>query len=211
MEEIAGLDRLLSEDRHEGVVFAGLDARGVDLSRKELEGCTFRNAKLPESRWLGAVLEDCTFELCDLSNMVPKGLAARDVRFRECKLVGVDFASLAPSPRLSFEGCDLRYAAFASMHLRKTSFARARLEEATFTDVDLSESDFADAALAGALFQDCVLRKADFSQARGALLDPAKNRVKDAKISLEGAVLLATSLGLKVSGFDGGERPSRKR
>jgi uncharacterized protein YjbI with pentapeptide repeats len=211
VDEIAGLEALLSSDRHEGVVFAGLDARGVDLSRKELEGCTFRNARLPESRWTGAVLEDCAFEGCDLSNMVAKGLALRDVRFVECKLLGVDFAALAPSPRLSFDACDLRYAAFAKMHLRRTSFVRSRLEEATFDDVDLSESDFAEAALEGAIFKDCTLRKADFSQARAALLDPAKNRVKDAKISLEGAVLLATSLGLKVSGFDAGERPSRKR
>lgn len=204
------LEALLAEDRHEGVSFVGIDARAVDLSRKELEGCTFQNVRLPESRWNGAVLEDCTFERCDLSNAVVKSLAARDVRFRECKLVGVDFA-LAPSPRLELDGCDLRYAVFAAMHLGKTSFARSRLDEATFTDVDLTEADFTDAELHGAVFEGCLLEKADLSRARGALVDPAKNRAKGARISLEGAVLLARSAGLRVSGFDTGDPLPRKR
>lgn len=204
------LEDLLAEDRHEGVVFRGIDASAVDLSHKELEGCTFQNVRLPESRWVSAVLEDCTFERCDLSNAIVTSLALRDVRFRECKLVGIDF-TLAPSPRLELDGCDLRYAAFAAMHLAKTSFARCRLEEATLTEVDLTEADFAEADLRGAIFEGCVLVKADFSRARGALVDPGKNRAKDARISLEGAVLLARSAGLRVSGFDTGDPPARKR
>lgn len=197
-------ERLLSEAYFEGESFVGLELGEADLSRKEFQSCTFRSVKLAGSRWMGALLEDCTFELCDLSNFAPKGLAARDVRFSECKLLGVDWTSVSPHPRVAFEACDLRYASFASVHLRKTTFLRSQITEATFADVDLTECDFDGSDLEGTTFRECVLHKANFSGARGLLLDPAKNRVKDARISLEAAVLLAASFGLRVGGH--GER-----
>ncbi len=48
----------------------------------------------------------------------------------------------------------------------------------------------------------------------GAFLDPANNRLKGTHVPVETAVLLAQSLGMRVSGFTGGEtgeRPSRKK
>ena len=204
-------ERLLAEAYFENDTFSGFELAGLDLSRKELQGCTFRHVKLPDSRWTGAVLEDCTFELCDLSNMVLKGMAARDVRFSECKLVGVDWSGLAPGARIDFEGCDLRYASFAAMHLRKTRLVRCNLAEATFADVDLTESDFEDSDLSGCSFRDCVLRHADLSRARGVLVDPAHNRARGVRVSVEAAVLLARSAGMVVSGVDEPERRSKRR
>jgi uncharacterized protein YjbI with pentapeptide repeats len=201
-------DRLLAEAYFEGESFLGLELGEADLSRKEFQSCTFRNVKLPSSRWMGALLEDCTFELCDLSNFSPKGLATRDVTFSECKLIGVDWTGVSPHPRIAFEACDLRYAAFASAHLRKTPFRRSQITGATFVDVDLTECDFDGSDLAGTTFRECVLHKADFSGARGVLLDPAKNRVKDARISLDAAALLAASFGLRVAGYAVGEPAS---
>jgi uncharacterized protein YjbI with pentapeptide repeats len=199
-------------DVFEGETFVGLDAPGLDLSRKEFQGCTFRHGKLPESIWTGAVLEDCVFELCDLTRIAPKGIALRDVRFVECKLLGVDWKDVGPSPRVSFEACDLRYASFAAVHLRSTAFVRSQLVEASFVDVDLEASDFDGSDLTGATFRGCALKKTDFSRARGVLLDPAANRVKDARVSLEAAVLLARSFGMRVSGFDADDaKPQRRK
>ncbi len=202
-------EALISGDYFESASFVGLELGAIDLSRKEFQSCTFRGVKLPASQWLGTLLEDCTFELCDLTNMLPRGLVARDVRFAECKLLGVDWANAAPHPRLAFEACDLRYAAFSAMHLRKTPFLRSQITEATFVDVDLTESDFDGSDLAGTSFRECQLQKVDFSGARGLLLDPTKNRVKDARVSLEAAALLAASFGLRVAGY--GEREPAQR
>lgn len=208
-------ERLLAEGYFEGESFVGLELGEADLSRKEFQSCSFRNVRLAASRWMGTLLEDCTFEACDLSNFSPKGLAARDVRFAECKLLGVDWTGVSPHPRLAIEACDLRYAAFSSVHLRKTPFLRSQITEATFVDVDLTECDFDGSDLAGTTFRECVLHKADFTGARGVLLDPAKNRVKDARVSLEAAALLAASFGLQVGGCAEREptaaRPQRTR
>jgi len=185
----------------EHATFSGLDLPAADLSGKEFFGCTFKSLKLQESLWNKARLEDCVFEDCDLTRMQPKRLVAYGVEMRGCKLMGIDWTDLAPNPQLSFADCNLRYASFVSLNLRKTRFLRCRVTEANFVGVDLREADFADSDLTGSTLADCQLGKADFSRARGVCVNPAKNRVKDAVISLESAVLVAMSFGMKVSGF----------
>ncbi len=209
---MTAIDRLLAADSFDGETFVGLEAHAIDLSHKELVGCAFKNMKLSESRWMGAVLEDCTFEACDLSGAVPRGMTTRDVRFSECKLLGVDWTGLVAAPRVAFDTCDLRYAIFSKLDLSKTAFLRSNITEATFVEVDLAECDFDDSDLTGTTFTGCILRRADFTRARGLFVDPAKNRVKDARVSIESAMLLAASFGMRVGGFQqADERPRRRK
>jgi hypothetical protein len=56
-------------------------------------------------------------------------------------------------------------------------------------------------SLTGANFEASDLAKADLASAKGAFLAPGKNRVKDARISVETAVLMALSQGMKVVGY----------
>jgi uncharacterized protein YjbI with pentapeptide repeats len=133
--------------------------------------------------------------------MVPRELSARGVKFHGCKLMSVNWAELGSYPQLEFADCDLRYVAFVSVSLLRVPFLRCKATEATFLEADLAGADFADTDLTGAVFEKCNLRKADFSRARGAFLDPAKNQVRDARINEESAALLALSFGLKVTGF----------
>lgn len=183
----------------EDETFAGIDLDHADLVEKTFYRCTFRDAKLQESRWARARLEDCVFEGCDLTRMQPKHMAALGVAFRGCKLLGVAWEGLSVHPELSFTDCDLRYASFVDLALRKTAFSTCGLIESSFLGVDLSEADFTGSDLTGALFERSDLRKTNFSHARAALIDPVKNRAKGARVSLEGAALLAMSLGLRVS------------
>jgi len=193
-------------------VFADLYLDGADLSDRELYRCVFRNSKLGQTRWLRSRLEDCVFEGCDLVRMVPQMLALRDVAFKGCRLMGVDFANVAQFPIVSFEDCNLKYASFASTPLRKVSFKRCSLTEASFFEVDLTDATFEDCQLAGARFEGCDLRRARFQGAQDLFLDPAKNKVKDAQIPLDTAVLLATSFGMRVLDFtrpsDGDDDPA---
>jgi uncharacterized protein YjbI with pentapeptide repeats len=203
-------ERLAAHDAFEDDEFEGIELERADLGDKTFYRCTFRGARLPESRWAGARLEDCAFEACDLTRMVPKRLAALGVTFTGCKLLGTAWEELSLYPQLTFRDCDLRYASFVRLNLRKTALTGSGLREASFLEVDLGEADFSGSDLTGALFERCDLRKANLSQARGALVDPAKNRAKDARISWESAALLATSLGLRVSDAGGDdERPKR--
>jgi fluoroquinolone resistance protein len=198
-----GRDRLLSGDAFEGETFEGLELPGARLEGKDFSGCTFRNLKLAESRWDGARLEDCVFDDCDLTRLLPGKLALRGVEFRRCKMMGIEWAGLAPHPDMRFSDCNLRYCSFIALRAGKTPFVRCTLLEASFVDMDLAGSAFDDCQLDGARFEGCDLRGATFATSRGLRLDPARNRVQGTIVGLEVAVLLAGSFGLKVVGFQG--------
>jgi len=208
------LERLLAETAFDDVTFSGLDAAGADLSGKEFCQCRFVGVKLPESRWRRARLEDCVFDGCDLTRMLPAGVTLLDVRFVRSKLLGVDWSDVSRDPGVSFEECDLRYSTFVRTGLRKAVLRGCLAVDATFLGCDLVEADFSGTTLTGASFEGSDLGKANLVTAEGAFVDPAKSRVKGARISVESAVLLATHHGMRVSGYSseaGAKGPGRRR
>ncbi len=174
----------------------------LELGGKELYRCTFRQVRLQETRWRRTRLEDCVLEDSDLTRIDPAGLALSGVVFRRSKLLGVDFTDLGANPDLRFEECNLEYAVFRRTNLRKTKLLGSNLRGATFVDCDLVEADLSGSDLSGASFEQCRLRKADLGSAHGAYVDPARNEIKDLRISVESAVLLAQALGLRVAGHE---------
>jgi fluoroquinolone resistance protein len=195
------IEHLAQMDLLEQEVFEDIDAPGFDFSHKEFYGCTFRRVRLQESRWIGARLEDCTFENADLSRMSPAGLSFRGVMFRGCRLMGIDWSELHRDPQVSFEECDLRYCSFVGVCLRRVPFLRCNATKARFIETDLTEADFAGTDLTDGVFEGTTLCKAKLARARGVFIDPSRNRVKDAWVSLECAVTLALSAGLRVDGY----------
>lgn len=192
------IDELVSRDLFEDEEISGLDLSQVSLSDKQFVGCTFFRSNLNEARLAGVRLSDCTLEDCDMTAVRPQGMKAQEVRFVRCKMVGVEWTELAAFPLVEFHECLLRYAMFLALDLRRTPFLKCDVREGSFVRVDLTEADFEGTNLTGTSFEQCQLRKADFTEAIGAFLNPSKNRVKDARISMESAALLAIALGMHV-------------
>jgi fluoroquinolone resistance protein len=193
---------LTEHDTFEDVIFSELELHGADLSNKDFVRCTFRTVILQESRWDHARLEDCVFDSCDLTRMHPQKVALRNVEFIACRLTGVDWSDLALNPTVAFDSCNLQYASFVKVNLTKAKFLRCKAVEVNFIETRLPEADFTGTDLGGSNFDQCDLRKADFGGSQGFFADPSKNRMKDTRISMQTAVLLASSFGLRVSGFD---------
>lgn len=189
---------LLERDSFQDQRFEGGDLSGADLGGRELATCVFKGVRLAETRWRETRLEDCRFEDCDLSRMAPDGLGARGVVYAGCKMLGIDWSNLGSYPALTFERCDLRYASFVSLKLRKIGFSDCNLEEAQFVDCDLGEAAFDRCRLPGARFERCDLRKASFAEAIGLALEPQGNQLRGAKIPVETALRIAESFGLRV-------------
>jgi uncharacterized protein YjbI with pentapeptide repeats len=192
--------RLSAQESFEDETFEGVDAHEVDLGHKEFYRCTFRNAKLQETRWARTRLEDCVFEGCDLTRALPAQLALRTVEFKHCKLMGIDWSNLATYPDVAFNECNLRYASFVSTQLRKTRFVQCTLLEANFLQVELAEAVFEACQFSGARFENCDLRGASFARCVDLFVDPSKNRVQGMIIPSESALLLAASFGMKIEG-----------
>ena len=195
----ATAEQLLEGESFDDETFVGFDLARADLSGKTFAGCTFRNVKLPESRWAGARLEDCVLESCDLTRLAPAEMALRGVQFNRCKMMGIDWTGVGEYPDLSFADCNLDYCSFTSLRVRKTAFVRCSLVEASFVDADLTEARFDGCRLTGARFERCDLRKASFAGSQDLLVDPASNQVRGASIPPEAALLLAVSFGFKVT------------
>jgi uncharacterized protein YjbI with pentapeptide repeats len=194
------LEALTAGASFEDETVDALDLRGFDFAGKELTRVAFTNVDLRETRWRGARLEDCAFDECDLTDARTDEIRAYGVRFHACKLLGVAWTEGSLDPGLAFEASNLRYASFVKMNLRGARFVGCDAKEASFLEVDLTDADFSEADLTGAVFERATLLRADFTTARGASLDPAKNRVKGARVGLETAALVAASFGMKVVG-----------
>jgi uncharacterized protein YjbI with pentapeptide repeats len=188
-------------DHFEDETFTNLELPNADLSGKAFVRCTFRKLTLPETIWKGAQLEECVFDACDLTRMRPANMAARGVEFLNCRMMGIDWTNLRANPAMRFDSCNLQYASFVSTNLTGSRFSHCRLVEVQFIDARLVEVEFGDSDLRGSRFEGCDVRQADFSGTEGFFIDSARNKVKDARISVATAVMLATSLGLRVSGF----------
>jgi len=193
---------LIDRDVFEDEVFSNQELPHADLSGKEFVRCTFRKMVLQETVWKGARLDDCVFDACDLARMRPAKMAAHGIEFLNCRMVGIDWSEVGSNPTITFEGCNLQYASFVNVNLTGTRFTHCKLLEVNFIETRLMDAEFTDSDLSGSRFEDCDLRKANFADTQGLSLDPVRNKVKDTRISVASAVLLAVSFGMRVSGFD---------
>jgi uncharacterized protein YjbI with pentapeptide repeats len=82
--------------------------------------------------------------------------------------------------------------------LRKTIFEDCRLTETDFSGADLRESVFTGSHLDRAIFNGCNLEKADFRKVYQCTIDPALNRMRKARFSLEGLPGLLAAYGLDI-------------
>jgi len=186
---------------HEDIVFDQLDATKSSIAGSRFDRCTFRKVQLKEASLSKCKFESCVFENCDLSLFHGYESAFIDVRFHECKLVGVNWTDGRRYSNISFEKCVLDYCSFVSLDFRKTDFHDCRFLEASFAEANLTDANFAGSDLSGCRFLRTNLTRCDLSNARGYVINPNENTVKGMKVSLAGAVSLMQTLGIRVDGF----------
>jgi fluoroquinolone resistance protein len=204
----SAIERLRADDSFTEALFDSADLESADLANREFYACTFRGLNLQQTRWEGSRLEDCVFEGCDLTRMLPARLSLRGVEFKDCKLMGIDWTHVAPHPDVAFNQCNLRYASFVDTSMRKTRFRQCVMDEANWVQVDLSESVFEECRFSGTRFDGCNLERSKFPGCVDLLLDPSKNRLKGASIPLQSAVLLAGFFGMRVLGISDNDAKS---
>ncbi|TKC94185.1 pentapeptide repeat-containing protein [Polyangium fumosum] len=82
------------------------------------------------------------------------------------------------------------------------ALTRCAITESVFASMDFTDAVFEECRFAGTRFDGCDLRNARFPRSSDLFVDPAKNKVKGARVPLDTAILLATSFGMRVLGFD---------
>lgn len=166
------------------MLFGRIDYTASPLARGEYENCTFKNCNFYSADLSNFIFRDCIFDGCDLSLVVFKNTTLNDIRFVNCKLIGLQFQeSNSFLLSIGFENCILKLSVFYKLKLKKMSFINCNLQEADFTEADLTSSIFENCDLYRTIFYSTNLEKADFRSSFNYSLDPERNRIKKAKFS----------------------------
>ena len=154
------------------------------ISKGEYESCTFKNCNFSGVDFSNIVFIDCKFEVCDCSLIKVKHTSFREVVFKECKLLGINFAeSNTFLFSIAVENSVLNLSNFYQLKLKGMYFKQCTLHEVDFTEADLTKVVFDDCDLTRALFINSNLEKTNFSTAYNYSIDPEQNRLKKALFS----------------------------
>jgi len=172
------------------------------MQETEITGIDFSLNKMPENEYDSVKFINCNFSKCDLANIrfvecffdncdfslgKLNNTAFVDAKYKNCKLLGLDFARCKDFLlSFSFENCTLDYASFFKKKIKKTLFKNCSIKEVDFSETDLTESKFLDCDLTMSVFQQSVIEKVDFRTAYNYGIDLELNKVKGAKFSNAG-------------------------
>ncbi|MDO6437147.1 pentapeptide repeat-containing protein [Cyclobacterium sp. 1_MG-2023] len=177
----------------------------VDYSENRMEGeayeqCLFSNCNFFNSDLCRIEFMDCQFFNCNFSMTSIIDAAFKNVAFQQCKLMGIDFSKCDDFLfSASFTGCTLDYSIFQAKNLKKAKFDHCSLKDVDFSNADLSFAIFDTCNLLQATFYNSILEKADFRTAINYSFDPAYNKIKKAKFSLEGLPGLLSKYNIEVN------------
>ncbi|TYB79635.1 pentapeptide repeat-containing protein [Bizionia myxarmorum] len=161
------------------------------LPKGEYDNCQFIDCDFSDSFLSYMAFSDCEFINCNLSAAKVKDATFKEVSFIDCKLMGVQLQECNPflfsiSAKLS----NFSYVSFYKMKLNAMTFETCNLDHADFTQTHAFQVNFNDCSLAHAIFDNTNLEKADLQTATNFNIHPERNKIKQAKFSVEGALLL---------------------
>ena len=186
---------------YEDETFSGLSFDGEIIEGKVFYDCVFQECTFREVIFQGCGFHDCEFIDCDLSLARIPETSFANVEFRQCKLIGIDWAS-AHWPKFgikrpfSFHQCALNYGFFIGLKLNNLSMTECTVKEADFTNVDFTGALFRGTDFADSRFINCDLTKANFNDASNYAIDINQNWLKKTKFALPEAVSLLKGLDI---------------
>jgi len=179
--------------------FQGVDFTTQTLNKGDYENCTFVNCAFSNLDLSGINFIECIFKNCDLSMAQTVKTVFRDVKFFECKLLGLRFEGRNDFLfSVDFEACQLNLSSFFKRTLKKARFQDCILREVDFTEADLTNSTFDNCDLSGAIFADSILEKVDFRTSYNYSINPERNRIKKAKFSIPGVLGLLDKYEIEI-------------
>lgn len=179
------MDAVFEEDK----TFDTINYTITPLAKGDYEKCDFINCDFSNTDLGKIKFTECRFTGCNMSAASITGTAFRDIVFKNCKLLGLQFDTCNEMLfEVQFEHCIINLAIFFKRKLKNTRFIHCSLTEADFSEADLSNAIFEYCDLSGAVFDNTILEKADFCTANNYSIDPEKNKIKKARFSLPAVI-----------------------
>jgi fluoroquinolone resistance protein len=179
--------------------FTKIDFTAASFDKAEYEGCVFNGCNFSNVNLSGVEFLECEFTACDLSMVKLGKTGLKDVKFIDCKMLGLRFDQCNDFGLVTgFSNCVLNYSSFYKLKLKKTIFSNSQLQQVDFTDCDLSLGVFERCDLKDAKFENTLLAQTDFRTAYNYSIDPATNRIRKARFSLSGLAGLLDKYDIEI-------------
>ncbi len=180
-------------------LFEKVDFNVAPLPTDEYENCLFKNCYFSNANLSGFIFDSCEFLSSNLSLANLGNTVLRDVRFADCKLLGLRFDDCNQfGISMSFTDCVLNYSSFFRVRQPKSVFKNVLLHDVDFSESDFSGAVFDNCDLQTATFDRTNLEKADFRTAFNYRIDPTANKVKKARFSLPAVVGLLDGFNIVI-------------
>lgn len=202
---------IASNETYSEVHFKRIELTGAKITNAEFEECRFSHCDFSETIFRACRFVDCEFEDCSLKMLNLDGTVLAGSRFLRCNLIGVDWTHAnwgewqSKMKALEFMECELKYALFGGIELKKFKLQNSFAQEANFSNASMIEADFAGTDFLGAIFHKCDLTKANFVGAKNYAIHLNNNKTKGTKFSLPEAVRLLHYLDIKLIDPQSGE------
>jgi uncharacterized protein YjbI with pentapeptide repeats len=182
-----------------GLVFEKAGIEKLTVGWGVYEECQFRHCNFAHANLSNLMFRNCTFDACDMSLAKLGGTGLQEVRFANCKLLGITFSDCRKLLlQMEFERCLLKLSVFSGLDLKNTSFVDCDLQEADFTGANMSGAAFGNCDLKKALFFHTNLEKADFRTAYNYSISPENNRLRKARFSMHGIAGLLDAYDINI-------------
>ncbi len=157
------------------------------LEQGDYENCKFNNCDFSDANLRNFKFTDCEFTGCNISLAILYMTVFRDVKFKDCKMLGLRFDNCHKfALSFTFDNCSLNHSSFFQTKIKRTVFRNCLLQETDFIECDISHAIFDNCDFLKASFDRTNLEHADFRTAYNYSINPETNRIRKAKFSLYG-------------------------
>jgi fluoroquinolone resistance protein len=171
-----------------------------NIKSKSFYDCKFVDCDFTESDFSNSLFSECIFKTSNLSFAKFNESKFQDVHFDGCKILGVDFTQLSKLIlEIGFENSKITKCIFASLELDGTNFINCQIIQTDFYDTILKKSNFSGSDLKDTVFENADLTEANFKDSKNYLINPLKNKIKNAEFTMPEAIVLLESLEVKIS------------
>ncbi len=177
---------------------SGLTDDGGKIQNIEFENCIFEKCIFIECIFDNCRFIDCEFSGCSISAGKPINSSFINIKFKDSKIMGMDWTKAKNARFLEFENCDISYSNFSFLKLPRLKLIKCISQEVNFCESDLSEAIFTNTDFSKSIFLNTNLTKADFRSAYNYGIDIHANKLKKAKFSLPEAASLLKSLDIEI-------------
>ncbi|MDN6639326.1 MAG: pentapeptide repeat-containing protein [Tetragenococcus sp.] len=181
-------------------IFSGLKGKDGDQSYLSAKNMVLRETELNHLIMQSAQLErfECSnviFDHCDFSNLAWIGASFHQVIFRQCKLIGTNFAE-SYLRDCTFDDCLINFASFSHTDLKAVTFSDCALNEAEFNEVYWKNLNMQNNQLTHSSWLLTNMAGLDLSNNFFDSIALSQEFIKGLQVNQEQAITIAQGLGL---------------